>query len=139
VYTVPAQETAKHRARFAWPPERCDCSNEVKTRNPLKFAGVPQTCQLISAVSGPKFTILWDIWSRYCCLTSIFLIVDTSLSCKDRAQQICALVSRWRFLRNFLYPVFPASCMQHISDMHSKFVLTPHRVSKYGRHPVCNR
>jgi len=26
--------------------------------NPLKFAGVPQTHQTISAVSGPKFTIL---------------------------------------------------------------------------------
>jgi len=27
-------------------------------RNPLKFAGVPQTRQQISAVSGPKFTML---------------------------------------------------------------------------------
>jgi len=30
----------------------------AKTRNPLKFAGVPQTRQQISATSGPKFTIL---------------------------------------------------------------------------------
>jgi len=30
----------------------------AKTRNPLKFAGVPQTPKPISAVSGPKFTIL---------------------------------------------------------------------------------
>jgi len=35
------------------------CSNAAKTRNPLKFAGVPQTTGLISAVSRPKFTILW--------------------------------------------------------------------------------
>jgi len=35
------------------------CSNAVKTRNPLKFAGVPQTTWSISAASGPKFTILW--------------------------------------------------------------------------------
>ena len=34
------------------------CSNAPKTRNPLKFAGVPQTRQQISAVSRPKFTIL---------------------------------------------------------------------------------
>jgi len=39
--------------------ERCRCSNEAKTRNPLKFAGMPQTRQQISAASGPKFTILW--------------------------------------------------------------------------------
>ena len=35
------------------------CSNAAKTRNSLKFAGVPQTTGLISAASGPKFTILW--------------------------------------------------------------------------------
>jgi len=35
------------------------CSNAAKTRNPLKFAGAPQTTGRISAVSRPKFTILW--------------------------------------------------------------------------------
>jgi len=29
------------------------------TRNSLKLAGVPQTSEPISAVSGRKFTILW--------------------------------------------------------------------------------
>ena len=40
------------------PTTRLPCSNAAKTRNSLKFAGVPQTHQQISAVSGPKFTIL---------------------------------------------------------------------------------
>jgi len=35
--------------------------NAAKTRNPLKFAAVPQTRQRISAVSWPKFTILRDM------------------------------------------------------------------------------
>ena len=35
------------------------CSNGAKTRNPLKFAGVPQTTGPISAASRPKFTTLW--------------------------------------------------------------------------------
>jgi len=35
------------------------CSNAAKKRNLLKFAGVPQTHQQISAASGLKFTILW--------------------------------------------------------------------------------
>ena len=35
------------------------CSNAAKMRNLLKFAGVPQTNETISAASGPKFTILW--------------------------------------------------------------------------------
>ena len=34
------------------------CSNAAKTQNQLKFAGVPQTGQSISAASRPKFTIL---------------------------------------------------------------------------------
>jgi len=37
---------------------RVPCSNEAKTRSPLKLAGVPQTNELISAASEPKFTIL---------------------------------------------------------------------------------
>ena len=40
------------------PTATVSCSNAAKTRNPLKFAGVPQTRQQISAVSRPKFTIL---------------------------------------------------------------------------------
>ena len=35
------------------------CSNAAKTRNQLKFGGVPQTNETISAASGLKFTILW--------------------------------------------------------------------------------
>jgi len=31
---------------------------DAKTQNPSKFIGVPQTPEPISAVSGPKFTIL---------------------------------------------------------------------------------
>jgi len=38
--------------------ERRRCSDEAKMRNPLKFAGVPQTPEPISADSGPKFAIL---------------------------------------------------------------------------------
>jgi len=38
--------------------ERRRCSNEAKTRNPLKFTGVPQTNEPISAASEPKLTIL---------------------------------------------------------------------------------
>jgi len=50
-------------ANFGWRAlhrsARVPCSNAAKTRNPLKFAGVPQTGKPISAVSGPMFDILW--------------------------------------------------------------------------------
>jgi len=42
------------------PSTRVPCSNAGKTRNPLKFTGMPQTRQQISAASGPKFTVLSD-------------------------------------------------------------------------------
>jgi len=39
------------------PTSRVSCSNAAKTQNSLKFAGVHQTRQQISASSRPKFTI----------------------------------------------------------------------------------
>ena len=115
------------------PTTRVPCSNTAKTRNPLKFAGVPQTNEKISAASTPYCK---DMWRRYCCLTSFFPIVDMCLSCEDIAQQSCGMVPRWRFIGEFLGPAFPASRVQHISDLHSKFALRPHYVCKYGRHPI---
>ena len=52
IYSVPAQETAKHRTNCKdWlaSGERRRSSNEANTRNPLKLAGVPKTPELISA------------------------------------------------------------------------------------------
>ena len=48
-------------------------------------------------------------------------------------------VVRWFQNGDFLRPVFAASRVQHISDMHSKFALRPRHVSKYGRHPISDR
>ena len=56
-------------------------------------------------------------------LNKFFAIVNTCLICEDIVRQSCAMVPRWRFLATFLHPVFAASRMQHISDLHSKFAL----------------
>jgi len=56
-------------------------------------------------------------------------IVDTCLSCEDTARQVV----RWCQNADFLHPVFSASRVQHISDVHSKFALRPHHLWKYGR------
>jgi len=37
---------------------------------------------------------------------------------------------------DFLRPVFAASRVQQVSDLHLKFAQRPHHVWKYGRHPV---
>jgi len=46
-------------------------------------------------------------------------------------------VVQWCADGDFLRPVFSASCVQHIADLHPKFALRPHHVWKYGRHPIC--
>ena len=48
------------------------CSNTAKMRNPLKFAGVPQTTGSISAASGPKFTVLWGLMGKILLLSKFF-------------------------------------------------------------------
>jgi len=115
------------------------CSNAAKTRNPLKFAGLPQTTGPISAASGPKFTILWWHVEAILLLKRFFPMVDMCLCCEDIARQSCAMVPRWRFLATFLRPVFSASPSQHVSDLHYKVALGPHHVSEYGRHPISDR
>jgi len=47
-------------------------SNAAKTRNQLKFGGVPQTKETISAASGPKFTILWGHLEHILLLNKFF-------------------------------------------------------------------
>jgi len=111
-------------AKFGWlPTTTAPCSNTAKMRNPLKFVGVPQTLEPISAVSGPNFAILRGHVEQYCCLTRFFPTVNTCLSYKDTARQSCALGTRWRFFASFLHPVFPASRVQHVSDLHHKFTM----------------
>jgi len=93
-------------AVWLMPATRVPCSNAAKTRNPLKFVGVPQTRQQISAVSKSKFTILRGHMEEVLLLKKFFPIVDICLSCEETAQQSCAMVLRWRF-----FCVIFASCI----------------------------
>jgi len=82
---------------------------------------------------------LWGRVEEILLLNKFFPIVDMCLSCEDVARQSCAMVLRWRFFGLLLGSAFAASRVQHISDLHSKFALGPHHMSKYGRHPFCDR
>jgi len=64
IYSVPAQETAKHHAQFGWLP-LSDVAAVTKPRRetPLKFAGVPQTTEPISAaIVGRSSPYCEDVW-----------------------------------------------------------------------------
>ena len=64
---------------------RVPCSNAAKTRNPLKFAGVPRTRQQISAVTRPKFAILSGHVEEVLMFNTFFPIVDKRLSSEEIA------------------------------------------------------
>jgi len=130
-----------HPAEYRWrplfnaavwltPTTRVPCSNAAKTRNPLKLPEVPQTNERISAANGPKFTILRGNVGDILKLNKFLPIVDrpTCFSCEYMERQSCGMVPRWRFSATFLRPVFAASRVQHISDLHSKFALGPPHV-----------
>ena len=133
-----------HPAEYRWrslfnaavwltPTTRVPCSNAAKTRNPLKLPGLPQTNETISAATGPKFTILWGHVEDISLLNKFFF----GLSIHALVAKIWPhKVVRWCRDGDFLRPVFAASRMQHISDLHSKFTPGPHHVPKYGRHPI---
>ena len=61
VYSVPAEETAKQRAKFGWPAVSDVAAVDLtrpRRETRWNLLGVPQTPEPISAVSGPKFAIL---------------------------------------------------------------------------------
>ena len=122
---TPTKEMAKDPTNFGWLLVS-DITAVMKLRREARLLVVRSLpCCAVS-------------WRRYCCLTSFFSIVDTCLSCEDAARQSCAMMPRWWMFGHFLHPVFSASHLQHISDMHPKFALRRHHVWKYGRHSVCN-
>jgi len=71
------------------------------TRNPLKFAGVPQTRQQISATSGPSSPYCQDTWGRYCCLTSFFQLSIRALVAKTEPYKIVRWCPNGDFLTIF--------------------------------------
>jgi len=110
-----------------------ECSAVTLPRcEPVEICRVPQTTGLISAASGPKFTILfWWHVEEILLLNSFFPIVDMCLSCEDIARQSCVMVPKWRRFGDFLGPAFPASRAQHVSDLHSN--LRPLRLGEEKR------
>jgi len=114
-------------ANFGWRPIlECRAVTLPRRETRWNLQGCPKLANRSQPLVGRSSPYYDDMWRTYCCLTSFFPIVDTCLTCEDTARQSCAMVPRWRFLESFLRPVFSASRVQQVSDMHSKFALRPH-------------
>ena len=126
--------------QFGWRPLlECRAVTLPRRQTRWNLEGCPKLTKRSQPLVGRSSPYYEDMWRRYCCLTSFFPIVDSCLNCKDIARQSCAMVPRWRFLATFLRPVFAASRVQQVSDLHSKFALRPRHVKKYGKHPISDR
>ena len=125
--------------QFGWRPI-LECRAVMLPRRETRWnlQGCPKLPDRSQPLLGRSSPYYGSMWRRYCCLTSFFPIVDTCLSCEDIARQSCAMVPRWRFFDDFLRPVFAASALQQVSDLHLKFALSPHHVCKHDRHPICD-
>ena len=125
-----AQQAAKHRAKFGWLPLK-DVAAVTKPRRETcwNLLGCSKPANRSQPPLGRSWPYCEDMWMRHCCSTSIFrLSIHTCLTCEDIARQSCGMVRRWRFLADFLRPVFSSSRVQHVSDPHLKLALGPHHV-----------
>jgi len=118
--------SVQRRKVWLTPTTRVPCSNAAKTRKPLKLDGVPLTCQQISAVSSPNFTILSGHVEEVLMFNK-FVFFRLSIHASAAKVQPDKIV-QWCQNGDFLRSVFSASSLQHISDMHSNFALRPHHV-----------
>jgi len=87
IYSGPAQETAKHHAKFCWPPVS-DVAAVMKLKRETRWnlLGCPKLVDRSQPLVGRSLPYCKAMWRRYCCVTSFFLIVDTYLSCEDIAR-----------------------------------------------------
>ena len=120
-------------AEFGWCPLlECRAVTQPRRESRWNLQASPKLANRSQPFVGRSSPYYEDMWRRYCCLTSFFLIVDTCLSCEDTARQSCPMVPKCGFFAACIF----SELVQHITDMHSKFALRPHHVWKYGRHPI---
>jgi len=124
-------------AKFGWRPIlECRVVTLPRSETRWNLQGCPKLTKRSQTLICRSSPYCKHMWRRYCCLTIFFPIVNMCFSCEDIAWQSCGMVPRWWFFGEFLGPAFPASRLQHISDLHSKFTLRPYHVWKCGRHPI---
>ena len=89
-------------AKFGWRPIlECRAVTLPRCETRWNLQGCPKLMKRSQPLVGRSSPYYEDMWRRYWCLTSFFLIVDTCLSCEDMDWWSCAMVPRWRFLATF--------------------------------------
>jgi len=73
IYSVPAQEMAKHCAKFGWLP-LSDVAAVTKPRHKTRWnlLGCPKLMNRSQPLVGQSLPYIARTWGRYCCLTTFF-------------------------------------------------------------------
>jgi len=122
--------------KFGWRPLlECRAVTLPRRERHWNLQGCPILANRSQPLGGRSSPYYEDMWGRYPCITSFFRLSIHASAAKIQPDKVV----RWCQNDDFLRPVFSASHVQHISDMHSKFALRPHHVRKYGRHPIADR
>jgi len=101
IYNVPAQEAAKHRAVWLASGKRRRCSDEAKTRNPLKFAGVPKVSNRSQPLVVRSSPYCGDMWRRCCYLKAFFRLSIHALVAKIQPDKVVRWCADGDFLCHF--------------------------------------
>ena len=120
-------------AKFGWCPLlECHAVMLPRRESRWNMQGCPKLTNRSRPLGGRSLPLLWGHVGEVSVFNSDCRYMPQLKIQPDK-------VVRWCQNGDFLRPVFLASHMQHISDMHSKFALRPHHVRKYGRHPISDR
>jgi len=83
IYSVPDQETAKHRAKCGWRP-LSDVSAVTKPRPKTHWnlLGCPKLVNRSQTLMGRSSPYCENMWRRYCCLTTFIPLSTNALVAK---------------------------------------------------------
>jgi len=125
VHSVPAKETAKHPAKFCWPPLR-DVGAVTKPRHEIRWnlLGCPKLANGSQPLVGRSSPYCGGHVKEVLLFNSLFPIVDICLSCEDIAGQSCAMVPRWRFFVSCIFQRAACSTFQTcILNLHKGHIM----------------
>jgi len=123
-------------AKFGWRPLlECRAVMLLRRESRWNLQGCPKLANRSQPSVGRSSPYYEDMWRRYRFNKFFFRLSIHASAAKIQPDKVVRCCQNGDFLR----PVFSASRVQEVSDMHSKFTLRPHHVWKYGRHPISDR
>jgi len=115
-------------AKFGWCLVlECHAVTTPRRESRWNLMGCPKLTKRSQPLVSRSSPYCVDMWRRYCCLTGFFWLSIHALVAKIQADKVLRWCADSDFLRHFCVPYF---CVQHISDLHSKFALRPQHVYK---------